>query len=345
MKNEKGFTLVEVMISMFITLIVMAAVFGLLQRGQSTFNREPEVAGLQQAARVSIDMIATDLAKAGFYTPAPLSVVWSDGGNSDLTPDEITIVYADPDVPISMPTCAGKGKGKGKGCGTISKSSTLFIDPDTFWPAQADPTEAYYEGQVLFAFETADCNGDGELGIVPFEVTQDPEMAGGKLRLNHNPGNGVTDLNIPGGFNREIQEDCAVIGAFHVVQYRIRPLPPTTSPTLERRDLAVTDDWVPVAPNIENLQFIYGIGADQILRGAPDTPDFADPLTWITRVGMLVSARSTVVNLEGASDSPMSNASYLRQTLTTMVTLRNNANAAQPEWDEEGILVREGYYN
>ena len=58
------------------------------------------------------------------------------------------------------------------------------------------------------------------------------------LNLNHNPGKGASDVNLPQGFNNDVSVDCAIIGLFHIIQYRINPLPPAVSPSLERRDLA-----------------------------------------------------------------------------------------------------------
>ena len=42
--GDKGFTLIEVLVALLITVIVMASVFMLLQKGQDSFRREPEVA-------------------------------------------------------------------------------------------------------------------------------------------------------------------------------------------------------------------------------------------------------------------------------------------------------------
>ncbi len=69
-----GFTLIEVMISMMITLIVMAAVFGLLSKGQSTFQREPEIADMQQSARAALDTVAKDALQAGDRPPTRVSL-------------------------------------------------------------------------------------------------------------------------------------------------------------------------------------------------------------------------------------------------------------------------------
>ena len=118
----------------------------------------------------------------------------------------------------------------------------------------ATAENAYAEGMVLAATELADCNGDGEVGLLPFRVTQPPSMtkAGGSpvLNINHNPGSLGSDLNKPGGFNGQVNEDCAIVGHFRLISYRVSPPPPTGAPTLERRDLTVSGDWIPVAHNI-----------------------------------------------------------------------------------------------
>src|SRR3989304_2688326 len=83
-----GFTLVEVLISMLVTLIVMSAVFGLLSRGQSTFQREPEIADMQQTARAALDMVPRDALQAGAglppefpsFTPPAVGAAGGGGG-------------------------------------------------------------------------------------------------------------------------------------------------------------------------------------------------------------------------------------------------------------------------
>jgi prepilin-type N-terminal cleavage/methylation domain-containing protein len=350
MAKEQGFSLVEVLVAMLITGIVMAAVFLLLQRGQNTFNREPEVAEMNQSARAGLDRIGRDLAQAGYQTPAAMAVLWQDGGG--IFPDQVTIVYADQDVPISRPLQCSGGGGP---CGTIENSSVVNVDPTTFSPALYDASKgmdteaedrvegAYADGMVLFAIETSDCNGDGQIGAVPFEVTQDPLVtsAGGSptLNINHNPGQGVSDINLPGGFNGSVHQDCAVIGLFHVIQYRVNPPPPTRNPMLERRDLALNANWVAVSNNIENLQVQYAVGTSDIFVDAPATPLGDDPNTWITRVKVTVAGRSETTNLEGATQGVFAaEDTHLRNAFSTTVTLRNQAYNAQIFADENQHL-------
>jgi prepilin-type N-terminal cleavage/methylation domain-containing protein len=380
LESERGFTLIEILVATVITLLVMASVFTLLQKGQRSFQREPEVADMNQAARMGLDMISSDLGNAGFNTPPPLAVVWSDGGGD--TPDELTIVFADPAYPTAKPLPCTKGSARavpesaptladlgnvwdllrvtaappwrqpfqthvsasfwsflplffssaqgGGPCGTIENSSTIYIDASTgFEPPQSDPTTAYKKGMVLTALEFKNCDGNGNeknadpLGIIPFEVTQDPVDAGGKININHNPGSGTSEFNQPKGFNGAVTPECAVIGFFRVIQYRIRPLPPAANPTLQRRDVSMGEDWGPVARNIENLQVQYSVGTTNNFVDVPATPDFDDPATWITQVRVRLDGTSETTDLEGASEGVFADGNRLRRTFATTVTLRN----------------------
>jgi len=68
-QQERGFSLVELMIAMTVTLIVSGAIYGLLTAGSTAFRREPEVADRQQNIRVALDLIARDVFNAGAAMP------------------------------------------------------------------------------------------------------------------------------------------------------------------------------------------------------------------------------------------------------------------------------------
>jgi len=352
--RQKGFSLMEVMVALLITMIVMAAVFVLLQRGQNSFRREPEVSDMNASARAGMERISQDLTVAGYNTPATMSIMWFDGGG--ITPDEVTIVYADPEIPISQPKpCGGGGGGGGGGgpCNTIGSSATLNLDPNSFKPEPADFEQAYADGMVLFAIQGPNGNPACDAiqpGIVPFEVTQPPLCTGAggagsgpagcaTLNVNHNPGAGVTGLNLPQGFNNDVSVDCAIIGVFHVIQYRINPLPPAVNPSLERRDLVLNEPWSPVSANIENLQVQYVQGFGNLFEDEPAlVPMGGDPTTWITRVRFTVSGRSESTNLEGATAGVFAaEDTHLRRNFSTMMSLRNPLAQAQEKARELGI--------
>ncbi|MEE9264035.1 MAG: hypothetical protein V3V11_06235, partial [Vicinamibacteria bacterium] len=216
----------------------------------------------------------------------------------------------------------------GGACNSIGNSATLFVDPDSFEPPQGDPELAYFDGMPLVILENEDCNGDGKLGIVQFDLSNPPVLAGGKLKLTHNPGESGS-LNLPEGFNADIAADCAVIGVFRIIQYRVNPLPPADNPSLERRDVGAGEDWSPLAVNIEDFQLQYGVGSAAIWVDSPAATDPNDPETWITRVSLSIRARSESTDLEGGTtvNAASPEDTHIRKTYATTMSLRNLVNA------------------
>ena len=63
--GQSGFSLIELMVAMLVTLIVTGAVYGLMAGGNNAFRREPELTDRQQNARVAMEMIQKDIGNAG----------------------------------------------------------------------------------------------------------------------------------------------------------------------------------------------------------------------------------------------------------------------------------------
>ena len=77
-RPESGFSLVELMVALVVTLIVSGAVYGLLTSGQSAFRKEPAMADRQANIRAAMDMIVSDLRGAGVGMP-PFTRVFTPG--------------------------------------------------------------------------------------------------------------------------------------------------------------------------------------------------------------------------------------------------------------------------
>lgn len=67
--GQRGFSMIELMVAMVITLVVSGAIFGLLTVGGNAFRREPEVADRQQNIRIAMDSIMRDITNAGSGMP------------------------------------------------------------------------------------------------------------------------------------------------------------------------------------------------------------------------------------------------------------------------------------
>jgi prepilin-type N-terminal cleavage/methylation domain-containing protein len=63
--REAGFTLIELMTAMAITLVVAGAIWGLITSSQNSFTREPAISDRQQNARTAVDLITGDVFTAG----------------------------------------------------------------------------------------------------------------------------------------------------------------------------------------------------------------------------------------------------------------------------------------
>ena len=114
--SEAGFSLIELLVAMTITLIVSGAIYGLMTAGQNAFRREPELAERQQSIRLAMDLITRDIANAGSGLP-PLSQVFTTGlggtspvtGPSGFASDDLEMLAVSGQD--SEPVCEGPGNG------------------------------------------------------------------------------------------------------------------------------------------------------------------------------------------------------------------------------------------
>jgi prepilin-type N-terminal cleavage/methylation domain-containing protein len=63
--TTRGFSLIELMIAITVTMIIMGSVYGLMAQGQSAFGREPYLADRQQQIRIAMDRMQEDVLSAG----------------------------------------------------------------------------------------------------------------------------------------------------------------------------------------------------------------------------------------------------------------------------------------
>lgn len=111
MTDERGYSLVEMLVATAVMLVITGAIFGLMNPSQGISRTQPEVSDLQQRMRVAVETLYKDLVMAGagpyqgatsgslanFFAPVlPYRVgrVNSDPANNVFyRPDAITLVY------------------------------------------------------------------------------------------------------------------------------------------------------------------------------------------------------------------------------------------------------------
>jgi len=92
MGTQAGFSLVELIVAMLITVIVSGAIYGLIVSGQSAFRREPELSQRQENIRLAMSVIQTDVMNGGAGLD-PFAQVFRDGQNNTGPPAFPSVIY------------------------------------------------------------------------------------------------------------------------------------------------------------------------------------------------------------------------------------------------------------
>ncbi len=97
--GQRGFTLVELMIGLAVTVVVVAAGFTVLTTTQKATHANDQVANTQQSARIAMDLLSRDIKQAGYGMIGPVGACGSaimpgdnDPTGPDKGPDQITLV-------------------------------------------------------------------------------------------------------------------------------------------------------------------------------------------------------------------------------------------------------------
>jgi prepilin-type N-terminal cleavage/methylation domain-containing protein len=144
--GDAGFSLIELMIAMLVTVIVSGAIFGLMTVGQTAFKREPARADQQQNLRAAMDSIQRDIAAAGGQiNPWVQAFTAGDGAGETAPPllnagpggsDFLQIFGADGSCPNLLidrePGPCSAGTPCPGGCGQASSPNTGVCGPNAF---------------------------------------------------------------------------------------------------------------------------------------------------------------------------------------------------------------------
>lgn len=74
-KNQDGFTLIEIMVSMVISSLVIAGVYGVYTIQQRSYTVQEQVSEMQQRIRAAVDFMSREMRMAGYNPPEPYDQV------------------------------------------------------------------------------------------------------------------------------------------------------------------------------------------------------------------------------------------------------------------------------
>ncbi len=356
---QSGFSLIELMVALTVTLVVSGAIYGLLSGGQSAFRREPELTDRQQNARVALNLIMRDIANAGSGMPKfiqTFSQNLNNCTNSTTCPVDTGRITR-PDVPAEVPdelemlTNSG-AKENEPACHTAGQGNSTQVT------TVRNTGSSVGDNQIVLLFTTS-----GQWTIRNVVSTNSNNSSAGNCdggpqanhsNLNFNSGNNdTTGLNQPqgvcqpNGFGTVTSSPCEVdqVSFATLVRYRIR-VDASGVPVLQRFSsddssllVAGVQSYQTIARGIEDLEVEYtkaNAPNTWILNGAPLVVN-NDYTTLITQVRVTLIARAEGRKLQGQKTSA-SGRTNVRGTLTSVGTPRatlvnlNSAPAAQRQW-------------
>ncbi len=156
--REAGFSLVEMLVALALTLIVTGAAFGLAQATQAIAQALPDAVDMQQRLRAGVDAMAGDLAVAGAGMDRGAAAGALIGFIAPVIPrrlgtsaaDASTVVRPDVITILSVPAAAGQGVAGAP----LSASSGLVLEPGPGCPA-GRPLCGIASGSAVLAFDSS----------------------------------------------------------------------------------------------------------------------------------------------------------------------------------------------
>jgi prepilin-type N-terminal cleavage/methylation domain-containing protein len=312
--SQAGFSLVELLVAMLVTLIVSGAVFGLMTAGQGAFRREPELTERQQNVRVAMDLITRDIQAAGVA----------------MDPFEQVFTRSDAVNQANAPFLSARGPVGPGGDNSDFLQIIASVDCPTVPIADTDGVNV----RTLIGFP--DCYPEPGMVMVTFDDGRTNWGWGHNLHSGDNK-----DLNFPGGQRPpqgEIDGPADVDGATSVmpmqlVRYEIAPEPDGV-PGLWRSDQGGLDvdgvyraapnplgDWQLIARGIEDLQVFYR-RADNVEMDVAPLVVVNDFNTIVREVRVVVTARAQAQNLQGQTAGANDARNFVRGSLTNITTPR-----------------------
>jgi prepilin-type N-terminal cleavage/methylation domain-containing protein len=331
--GQAGFSLIELMVAMVVTLIVSGAIYGLLASGGGAFRREPELTERQQNIRVAMDLIQKDIAMAGMALPPFMQVFTrTDTTGKDMDAygpltgpysgeltDELEVFGNDGTCPTQS-VCNDQGVNvftvqSIPGCFVFPSLVLLYDEgcpPCTDDNGNPDPTcNACYS----FGFAKQPGHGGGS------------GACGAQDHVNF-PHGAAPTWNPPGG-KRPVTA-MGQIGVFRWwVEADAQGVPNLWRSTVGKD--AATTAWLAanggntapqlVARGIEDLQVRYTM-ADGTEDDLPAVRDVASDATTVTQVRVTLTSRSEAFNLAGESQPTAGARQALRGQLTSVTVPR-----------------------
>jgi Tfp pilus assembly protein PilW len=325
-KDERGFTLLELLLAAVLTVGLTAAVFGLMRQSGSIFVSEYGVKDMNDNARVVMDLLTRDIQSAGAGLPRGAGNFASiyNATSAGTAPDSILLISGDLYAPYAAVAVADAG-------------GTYY---DVFKPVGINGTSAPFTyigsgNQTLNIYQTYSTAAPTQYIVYDdthasiFQLTAGGTLNANKFRLTHNA---ASDISPGGAFATAVSgatidtgapnygvANVAMLGG--LISYRLN----TVTKELERtQDLT---NWYAVARGIISFKIKYRLETKTPTKGVVETISTkpgVDTTSQTTDVTSRRDIRSVIVTIEAETpDAAPGNEHYRTETFKFEITPRN----------------------
>jgi type IV pilus assembly protein PilW len=320
-RPENGFTLIELMVAMAITLVVLSAIFMTFKSQQDSYVVQDQVTRMQQNLRGAMYVMTRDIQMAGYYTnfdSGTCTTDWDDDGNDETVRP---LLYGRDNVMSA--TVNGKDVKDNTDIIVIIKGSQDFNRVLTAGEGTTPgSTEITLLDRDLDGNEDNDPDLDNNYNKYGLLVKKDLTKAD-IFEVNNASGD-ITPVD-PAPLNENYDESDFIFRA-DVIIYWIDIETDPAHPTLNRTNLSSTSGSTKVAEDIDSLQVRYRL-SDGSLVAASGTINWASvravEVSLLARTGRTIRGYTdpNTYSLGGYSISTGDN--FRRKVLTTVIETRN----------------------
>lgn len=340
-RHARGFSLVELMVAMTLSLVLLAGALSILYSSKVTYAENDRIARLQEAGRTVVELILRDARAAGFQgcsrpgtlvTPAitnvlnnPTGLLWnlerpmlgydgSSGGWSPALPAEITNPTADSDIIVLRTVREGTPSFQ------LRTTPTGMNDPLTV--ARGQDVDLPVGSTLVIN----DCQGASIFAVSSFTPVN-----GTTATIEHAAGG--TPGNASASLGRVYQENARLTQLDSVIYY-VRDSGTGLGPALWRK--IGNDPEEELIEGVENLQFLYGVdtNADLLADRYDTAAQVAAANNWPNVISLTMAV---LIRSENETNLEQDNRTYnmltqikgpfndrrQRSLFITTVTLRN----------------------
>ena len=309
--TNKGFTLVELLVAMTISLVVMGAITSTFKSQQDSYIVQTQISSMQQNLRAAMYMLTRDIQMAGYYTnfdSHTYTMNWDDldGDNETIRP----LIHACDNIDDSN---GGDG---------IKDKTDLVVIIKAAESRQLTSTEQA-SGNTVPASLRQLPNVDNLVSSKCAMLVKHDLSTADFFQVQDDSG----DMTLTISLDNTYSQDDWIFRVDVIVYYVDDDL---SHPCLLRKNLGSNETAQVVAENIDNLQLQYLLNDDSLVNDPDNPPTTSGSDVRAVKVFLLARTANIIRNYTdpntynmGNNPIPNPNDGYRRKLLTSIIKTRN----------------------